>query len=472
MSKKPNIIFILSDDQGAWAMGCAGNAEVRTPNHDRLAAIGIRFNNFFCASPVCSPARASILTGRMPSQHGVHDWLRAGNSTIEEDYRGELVEYLKGMTGYTEILAENGYTCGFSGKWHLGDSHHPQKGFTFWETHAKGGGPYYNAPMLCDGEPVEVEGYVTDIITDNAIRFLEQQKGSEQPFYLSVHYTAPHGPWNRDNHPIALWDDYYNNCAFESTPNVPPHPNCSRWCKVDDPERRRQNLSGYYAAITEMDRNIGRLIDWIEDHEMREETLIIFTSDNGMSMGHHGIFGKGNGTFPMNMYDTAVKVPMLISQPGTVSQNIVSEELLSHYDIMPTLLDYVGLNNPVAENLPGKSFVPVLTGKDFRGHERLVVYDEYGPVRMIRTREWKYVHRYPDGPHELYDLKNDPDENNNLFLTTRYQNRIDELKSRLESWFENYTDPAVDGRREAVLGGGQLGLCGDAAKGENVFVDH
>ena len=163
--RRPNILFILTDDQGYWALGCAGNKEMRTPQLDRIAAGGIRFENFFCASPVCSPARASILTGRIPSQHGVHDWIRVGNSTVETESGGKLIQYLKGQTAFTEVLVEQGYTCGLSGKWHLGDSHHPQKGFSFWFTHSGGGSPYRNAPMVRDGEAYREPRYVTDAIT-------------------------------------------------------------------------------------------------------------------------------------------------------------------------------------------------------------------------------------------------------------------------------------------------------------------
>ena len=138
---QPNIIFILTDDHGCWAMGCAGNSELRTPNLDRLARTGTRYENFFCVSPVCSPARASILTGRIPSQHGVHDWIAAGDTIAkyEPARDGVRVEYLAGQTGYTDILAQAGYTCGISGTWHMGDSHTPQKGMSFWKVHAKGG---------------------------------------------------------------------------------------------------------------------------------------------------------------------------------------------------------------------------------------------------------------------------------------------------------------------------------------------
>lgn len=467
-SDQPNILFILTDDQGAWAMGCAGNREIRTPNLDRLAATGIRFESFFCVSPVCSPARASILTGRIPSQHGIHDWLRGGNTTSE----GALIEYLAGQPGYTDTLAQAGYTCGFSGKWHMGDSHHPQKGFTYWETHATGGGPYYGAPMVHAGESYQEPAYVTDKITDNALVFLEQQVGADAPFYLGVHYTAPHSPWDRDNHPKDLYDDYFENCPFDSTPRLPMHP----WQITSAPygrdeATRRAILSGYFTAVTAMDANVGRLIDWLEAHGLRENTLIVFTGDNGMNMGHHGIYGKGNGTFPLNMFDTSVKVPVLMSRPAALPEGVVNGDLLSHYDILPTLLDYVGLPNPQAQTLPGLSFAPLLRGESLADREHVVVFDEYGPVRMIRNREWKYVHRHPYGPHEFYDLVNDPDEAHNLIDSPEHAGRIAELKGKLDAWFVHYVDPAIDGAREPVTGKGQLGWAGPAGHGAKVFAN-
>jgi choline-sulfatase len=275
---RPNILFLLSDDQGCWAMGCAGNREIRTPHLDRLAATGIRFDSFFCASPVCSPARASILTGRIPSRHGVHGWLRAGNTIAphEPERGGRVIEYLKGQPGYTDYLARAGYVCGISGKWHLGDSHHAQKGFSFWEVHAKGGGPYYDAPMVPNGEVYTDRRYVTDAITDNALGFLERQKERVSPFYLSVHYTAPHAPWERQHHPAELFDEYHDGCLFESVPDALAPPD---WVQrltipVSDAATRRVYLSGYSAAITAMDSNIGRLLDWLEANGSEPRILV------------------------------------------------------------------------------------------------------------------------------------------------------------------------------------------------------
>lgn len=455
---RPNVVFLLADDQGAWALGCAGNSEVSTPHLDRLAAEGMRFSNFFCTSPVCSPARASLLTGRIPSQHGIHDWIREGNV-------GERpIEYLQGQTAYTELLAEAGYECGISGKWHLGDSLRPQKGFSHWYVHQQGGGPYYNAPMIRDGQLVNEPGYITDVITDDALQFLDRQDGA-RPFYLSVHYTAPHSPWV-NSHP-QHYIDLYEDCAFESCPQEPRHP----WAIPTAPwDHWRDNLKGYYAAITAMDANIGRIIDKLEERGLREQTLVVFLSDNGFNCGHHGIWGKGNGTFPQNMFDTSVKIPAIFSHPGRIPQGRVCDELASGYDFMPTLLDYVRLGCAEAERLPGRSILPLLEGEEtIRGGDPIVIYDEYGPVRMIRTREWKYIHRYPYGPHELYDLVHDPGERRNRIDDPACEQQRVELKALLDNWFTRYADPAVDGVREPVTGYGQMDWAGVRGKGQSVY---
>ncbi|MEZ4710846.1 MAG: sulfatase-like hydrolase/transferase [Caldilineaceae bacterium] len=473
--QKPNLLFILTDDQGYWAMGCAGNPEIRTPNLDRLARMGLRFENFFCASPVCSPARASILTGRIPSQHGVQDFLRGGNSNLLGD-GDRAIEYLHGQVAYTDLLAQAGYRCGLSGKWHLGYAEKPQKSFAYWNVHATGSGPYYHAPMIEHGQLYKPDGYVTDLITDNALTFLESYKGSAQPFCLNVHYTAPHAPWGREHHPPALYDDYFNHCAFHSVPDERMHHHHlakegAAGSLGFTPASRRATLSGYFAAVTAMDANVGRLLDWLEENGLAEETLVIFTSDNGMNMGHHGIYGKGNGTFPPNMFDTSVKVPTIMARPGHIPSDQVIHSLHSHYDLMPTLLDYLGLENPVADALPGRSFAPLLHGRPMENSESVVVFDEYGPTRMIRTATWKYVHRVPYGPHELYDLVNDPEERRNLIREKAHQATRQGLQAELESWFVRYADPQRDGAHEAVMGRGQLDVVGPAAQGRQRFGD-
>ncbi|CAH0121286.1 Ulvan-active sulfatase [Paenibacillus sp. CECT 9249] len=462
MSNQPNVVFILSDDQGAWALGCYGNTEIRTPNLDRLAARGVRFGNFFCTSPVCSPARASLLTGKIPSQHGVHDWIKDGNV-------GERpVEYLAGHTAYTEILAANGYHCGMSGKWHLGHSALPQKGFSHWFVHQSGGSPYVNAPMIRNGQLVEEPGYITDVITDDALEYIEERAKEDRPFYVSVHYTAPHSPWI-GQHP-QHYVDLYENCPFDSCPQEPKHP----WSTFDQLEptvftEPREHLKGYYAAITAMDDHIGRILDRLDSLDLTDHTLVCFLSDNGFSCGQRGIWGKGNGTFPLNMFDSSVRVPAIMSHPGRIPEGLVCDELLSGYDFMPTLLDYLGFDYPESERLPGRSFLPLLLGQPSEGREGVVIYDEYGPVRMVRTKTWKYIHRYPYGPHELYDLVSDPGERDNLIDDQSKEDVLRSMRAMLDDWFHQYVDPAKDGAREPVAGGGQTGLSGLAGRGRQAF---
>ena len=447
---KTNVLFILSDDQGPWAAGCCDNPEIRTPNLDRLAATGTRFESFFVATPVCSASRATLLTGRIPSQHGVHDWIRDGN------VGADAIRYLESEVAYTDIMARNGWTCGMSGKWHLGDSQIPQNGFTDWYVHQLGGGPYNNAPMVRNGQLINEPGYVTDAITDEGLRMLDAYSDRGHPFYLGVHYTAPHFPWIGE-HPQAIVDSY-DDCAFESCPQEPRHPWVSKerahplsWEALGN----KESLKGYFAAVTAMDENIGRLIDRLEELGLRESTLIVFLSDNGFSAGHHGFWGKGNGTSPRNMYENSIKVPAIFSHPGRIPNGRVDDSMVSAYDLMPTLLKYLDLPLPEGRNLPGSSFVPALEGRPFKGRDEVVVFDEYGPVRMVRTREWKYVYRHSHGPHELYDLVSDPDERENLARDKEQESRIRELRARMDEWFAQYVDPKRNGLLLDGMTGGQ-----------------
>ena len=466
---RSNIIVILSDDQGPWALGCAGNHEIRTPTLDRLAGEGTRFDRFFCASPVCSPARASLLTGQIPSQHGVHDWLAAGN--MPADPRGPI-RYLDGKPAYTDVLAANGYTCGLSGKWHLGDSLAPQHGFSHWYAHQRGGGPYYNAPMIRDGAPYEEPAYVTDAITDDAIGFIESQADAGGPFYLSVNYTAPHSPWI-DNHPREIVDSYAD-CPFDTIPRDPIHPwSVPGLAPEPESDRWREQLKGYFAAVTAMDANIGRIIDLLDRRGLRDDTLVVFLGDNGFSTGHHGLWGKGNSSFPLNMYDNSVLVPAIFNQPGRIASGVLRSEMVSAIDFPHTLLAMLELEMPNAADLPGQSFAHLLSEDPHaRGTARdeIVVFDEYGPVRMIRTEAWKYVHRYPYGPHELYDLVNDPGERENLVEAAEQQDRVEEMRGRLEQWYHRWVDPAIDGAREAVTGTGQVDRAGLGGEGRLAYL--
>jgi arylsulfatase A-like enzyme len=293
---------------------------------------------------------------------------------------------------------------------------------------------------------------VTDVITDEALRLLDRYANAGiagagvagYPFYLSVHYTAPHSPWT--GHPQVIVDSY-DGCPFASCPQEPIHP----WARglTEQHLGNRESLKGYFAAVTAMDANVGRLLDRLEHLGLREETLVVFVSDNGFSCGHHGFWGKGNGTSPRNMYENSIKVPFIVSHPGHVPEARVETAMVSAYDVMPTLLETLGLPIPSVEcNLPGQSFAPLLRGEPVAGHECVVIYDEYGPVRMVRTKEWKYVYRHAHGPHELYNLIEDPDERQNLVDEPGQQVRIAELKAMMDEWFARYGDPVRDGLRQ------------------------
>ncbi len=447
---RPNVLFILSDDQGAWAMRCAGNADIVTPALDGIAAAGIRFTEFFCTSPVCSPARASLMTGEIPSTHGVHDWIRDGNMGPGR------IDYLDRHPLLTDLVADAGYRCGLIGKWHLGASDMPRKGYVRWYAHQSGMSPYYDAPMVDERTPVKVARYLTDELTCHALSFLDAEAPRPEPFWLSLNYTAPHYPWI-DSHPRE-YTDLYADCAFASCPREATHPFSAGGNPATDEGHRRprESLIGYYASVTAMDAGIAQVLARLDALGLSACTLVIFMSDNGMNCGQHGIWGKGNGTRPQNMYDTSVKVPCLFAQPGRIAP-ATRDDLLSGYDVFPTLLDYLGIADPDASRRPGRSFRPLLDGATVPGAREIVVYDEYGPVRMVRTREWKYIHRYPGGPHELYHLARDPGERMNLLGDPAAASMLAQLRARLDAWFSRYVDPAFDGAQPYITGCGQLG---------------
>ena len=446
---RPNVVLVLTDDQGPWAMSCAGNEEIRTPTLDALAASGTRLTHFYCASPVCSPARASLFTGRMPSVHGVHDYLDAPGVG-----RG-AIDFLAGQPTFTDDLADAGYRLGMVGKWHLGANDIPRRGFVRWLAHDGGGGPYYGAPLHDEDGPVEAPGYVTEVFTDAAQAFIAGESDRPEPFYLSVHYTAPHSPW-AGSHPQEF-TDLYADCAFESVPTEPRHPwvPLVDWHPIGGEADERAALEGYFAAVSAMDAGVGRILQTLDETGLRENTVVIVTSDNGFSCGHHGVWGKGNGTFPQNMYEESVTVPFLVSWPGHLPAGQVREELISAYDLAPTIRELCGIADPADRLAPGESFLSLLRGAPGGEREHVVVHDEYGPVRMIRTRDWKYVHRYPHGPHELYHLAEDPGERCNLAHDPSCDDRRGDLAGRLASWFATYSLPETDGVRLPVTGAGQ-----------------
>ncbi len=438
--KKPNIVFILADDMGQWAMGCSGNEDVFTPNLDKLALEGTRFDNFFCASPVCSPARASILTGSIPSEHGVHDYLSHGNLEGEKR-KGKFVtpkKYIEHLTSYTELLQQDGYRCALSGKWHLGDSINAQSGFNQWYTIGRGGCNYMDPDIVNEGEIQRPQQYVTDLITQNAKQNIDNfAQDKDTPFYLSVHYTAPHSPWGKDQHKPEHWN-MYDKTTFTSTPDEAYHPLLTFSAKSAKGEGRKKVLRGYYTAITAMDEGIGEIVQQLKDRGVYDDTIIIFTADNGMNMGHHGLYGKGNATYPQNLLDTSVKIPFIMAYKGKIQPAQINSNLFSHYDIMPTLIDLLELKGKVKQELIGKSFAPILRGETQKDGS-IVIIGEYGMSKMIRTKEYKLIIRDKGFYDEFYDLSADPDEKNNLIKNETLKPIMQKMKTELMDKIENYS---------------------------------
>ncbi|MFB7893646.1 sulfatase-like hydrolase/transferase [Microbacterium sp. NPDC056044] len=448
--RRPNILLVFADDLATWAIGAYGSPDAHTPILDALSAAGCTLENFFCTSPVCSPARASLLTGRIPSQHGVHDWIRGGNAGPD------AIDFLEGQPALHDALAAGGYRCGMIGKWHLGASDRRRPSFERWYAYEKGGGVYYSAPMYRGSELEHPEEYLTDALANEAVDFIRQAGNDERPFYLNLSFTAPHYPWV-DAHPQELLD-LYADCTFDSIPREPSHP----WLLLQNPETAaaikdpESSLRGYFAAVSGLDRALGRVWAAISEAGLDASTLIAFVGDNGFNTGHHGIWGKGNGTLPQNMYDTSIRVPAIFVQPGRIPSGRRDDAMVSGYDLLPTLLDYSGLDEPSgSENLPGMSQRAALLGDGSGADAPVVVYDEYGPVRMIRDRRYKLVLRQGGGPDELFDLADDPDERIDLISDPAYAAVRDRLRSDLTAWFTLYADPAVEGHHLPVLGLGQ-----------------
>lgn len=462
---KYNIVFILSDDQSYFAQHkvCP---EIITPALDALGDSGSYFENCFCASPVCSPSRASLLTGTMPSYHGVHDWIVSGSvdlSTLPEfsrnrppirDNENTAIDYLEGITAYTDILADNGYDIALSGKWHLGDTMKERKGYTYWNTILRGGCRYTAYDMYYQGEVTAHTNYLTDRIADNAIDYLRHHR-TKKPFYLGIHFTAPHTPWDREEHPEEIWN-LYKDTDFHSLSWSPVHKNQMQNPFIGDtPEKRRELIRGYFTAVTAMDRAIGRILDTVRELDLEKDTVVIFTSDNGMNVGQHGVWGKGNGTYPQNFYEESIRVPLMIRVPGKSHRRVT--DMVSHVDIFPTILALCGIEG-APDQTCGSSFSGVLDGKKFE-RNYVSVCSEYGAVRMLRSSRYKFVKNDIDGENLFFDLELDPEENVNRVDDPSYAQTVLKMKRLLDECYSRYADPLRDGRFQFPKGMGQRARC-------------
>ena len=418
-----------------------------------------------------------FIIGRLPTQNGVLDYVQLGSGC-----GGEGIEYLHKEIAYTDILSKHGYYCSLVGKHHLGYDRKVQHSFKHWYVYGRGVVPiaYQNPIMVTNSECVTVEGYTTDVIGDGAIEFLDSytKRGSADPFYLSVHFTAPHTPHigedgRADSMHLKKYVNLYEKAAFVSCPQeeLPKSGinHLSQRC-----HNNRECLKGYYAAVTGMDVNIGRIMDTVHRLNLDRDTLIVFASDHGYNAGHHGLWGKGNAGYPLNVFETSLRIPMIWRHTGKIEPG-VDESVVQVLDIAPTLLDYAGkLQFPTSANIPGESFMDLLLRPEKRNSKLLkerTIYGEYGATRFIRMNATtKYVSRLTGGQkqlnlkdkdhgQELFDLTHDQNETSNLIkshaLTQKYVAELQSYEKSLQDWFAQYEDKDISSWRELVMGNGQ-----------------
>ncbi len=441
MAERPNIVVVMGDDHAQWAARCYGNSELITPAMDYLAATGVRMANAFTPTPVCSPARASFWTGLLPSQHGVHDFVR----DLDED--SGTRDWLHDTVTLAQLMHDAGYQCALVGKWHCGREDHRPAGFDEWFTSGRQIPAHAGRhTFVHNGRSLELSGPMTQILTDQAIRVL-RERDVQRPFFLFVGYSATHSPWS--GHPERLVEAY-RRCTFRDIPSDVTYPFGRMALESTRPTRvnPREALAQYYAAVTEIDEGLGRLIGELEGQGLRENTLVVYTADHGLNCGHHGIWGKGNGTRPQNMVEESIRIPLIFNLPGTLFAQQVRAEFVDHCDLFATLLEYGGVPLPdAALAYPGRSYLPLLTNScpvpDWKNEQ----FGEYGNLRMVRTRTHKLIRRYPDGPSELFDLTTDPRETVNLFGVLGQQEMIDSLTAALNASFARYEDPTKSGLR-------------------------
>jgi len=446
-ARKTNLVLILADNQGAWMLGCYGNPDIRTPHIDRLAAEGMLFTRAFASNAVCSPTRATLLTGLIPSQHGVHCFL-------DDKYMvgPQAFDTLAEFRTLPRILAEAGYVCGLVGKWHLGANLTPHAGFRYWITMVHGHtSEFYDMPIIENGRIRREPSYATEFWTDHAIRFIHQNRN--RPFFLYLAYNGPYGlgPLLR-NDARNRHRDYYADKPLLSFHRDTAHP----WLFNNREYLNNPVAIRRVAAETSgVDDGVGAVMAVLKELGLEEHTVVVYSADQGWMGGTNGIWGMGDHTRPMAAFDLMMQVPLIWRQPGAIRPGTRSDLMVSNYDFLPTVLGYLGLRDRLhgaRPCSPGRDFSPVLQGRDVAWQN--IVYYEMEFVRAVRTERWKYVHR-PEGPFELYDLAKDPFEKFNLFGQPDHQAVQQDLKQLLEAFFDRTAEPAYNlyrhGRSKATL---------------------
>ncbi|MGD9344525.1 MAG: sulfatase [Candidatus Aminicenantes bacterium] len=468
---RPNIIFIMADDHAAHAVSVYGSRINRTPHIDRIAIEGIRFTNCFCTNSICAPSRAVILTGTYSHLNGVRD---------------NAVSFDGTQTTFPKILQNEGYQTAMIGKWHLKSE---PTGFDYWNV-LPGQGQYYNPDLIEMGEKKQHSGYVTDILTDIALDFLKNRRNPSKPFLLMLHHKAPHRNWQpAARHldvyddvvfpePETLFDDYAtrSRAASDQEMTLRRHMRVDQDVKMGDPPQRlddeqrtawetvyrpkretfreekpegeafvrwiyKRYMEDYLGCIAAIDESVGRLLDYLDESGLAENTVVVYTSDQGFFLGDHGWYDK------RFMYEESLRMPLVVRYPGRIEPGSVGGHIVSNLDFAPTFLDLAGAEIPAA--MQGRSLRKLLSNEAVDGWRRSLYYHyyEYPAVHMtkrhygVRTERYKLMHFYYDiDAWELYDLEKDPNEINNVYDNPAYTDVVTELKAEIERLQNLYGD--------------------------------
>ncbi|MCL4137006.1 UNVERIFIED_CONTAM: hypothetical protein GTU68_000148 [Idotea baltica] len=431
-ASKPNVILIITDDQGFGDISYYGNHNIKTPVLDSLANRSVRFDEFL-VSPVCAPTRASIMTGKYAMVTGVHDTYRGGAMMASSEVT------------IAEVLKKADYKTGMIGKWHLGDNYpmRPQdQGFDYTLNHLSGGigqygdwpntmkkdSSYFNPILWKNGEQYQSKGYCTDVFTESAMDFITENK--DDPFFLYLSYNAPHGPLQLPQKYYDMYKDIDPDAGFDKAlpfPNVTPH--------------SKENARKVYGMVSNIDDNLRNLFQKLEDLKLDENTLVIFMTDNGPQ---HPRYVAGMRGRKGSVFQGGVRVPSFWYFPKAFKESRDIKSTANHYDILPTLAEFCGAEIPAELQIEGKSLLPVLTNKQENGSENIInrYWARDAPVkyRNISTRKgnYKFVGVGKDSINqdkfELFDLSNDPYEKNDI--SNSNEAIVKELRSEMDDWLD------------------------------------
>ncbi|MCC5928173.1 MAG: sulfatase-like hydrolase/transferase [Cyclobacteriaceae bacterium] len=456
---RPNILFIIADDMGAWALSAESDLNAYTPHLDRLASEGIVFTQFFSNSANCSPSRACLITGRYPSETGITDVLG----------RAEVEGLPTDMITFPEALSSEGYRTAFIGKWHLGEHEREywpdSRGYEKFAGFSEKGAQSLSPTIIVDGQWQTFEGaYTSDLLADFAISFIGEMHPSKtgDPFLLSLHFWAPHAntgfpdgmePQHGGRSWLPLKDvDLLTWDTLKVRFPDPDFPNL-------DTLTLDRMIREYHASVHSVDRNVGRVLDYLETEGLLENTIVVFTSDHGYMSGHNGLWHKGRGwwmTFDqhdpagvygnrrINVFDHSLRTPCIVHWPKGLPAPDRLHNPLSFVDWFPTLIDMTGLQARPEWQLRGKSFYPLMQKKNVERDTD--VYAEFTHLRSIRTKEWKLVLDFSaDALHEFYHIAGDPEEKRNLFASDQpeHQEVKRELRKRIIKKMELLNDPLL-----------------------------